>query len=288
VVPLRSTGARPPIFGVPGVSGNVVGFVDLARELGSEQPFYGLQSVGLDGGERPLDSIEEMARLYVNEIRSVQREGPYALVGACFGATAAYEMARQILAAGEEVGFLGLLDPTRREGSIAGKSRLSAPRILKRAAAFGILLASRLRLYREEMQRLSAKDRVRFAMTKLGVLRGLIANDNSLKGAGRELNQIEVYQANLLALDHYRREPLRGPLRALEIFETTRPGKFGVREKLDWGALWQGDAKRHRLPGKDSGDMLTGKNAQAVAVLLAERLRAAFEEKVDHKANAKP
>jgi hypothetical protein len=53
---------------------------------------------------------------------------------------------------------------------------------------------------------------------------------------------------------------------------------LGVREKLDWGALWQGDAKRHRLPGKDSGDMLTGKNAPVIAALLGQRLRAAFEK----------
>jgi amino acid adenylation domain-containing protein len=278
VVPLRSTGARPPVHGVPGVFGNVICFAELSRELGSDQPFYGLQSVGLDGAEAPLDSIEQMAKLYVREVRSVQAHGPYAIIGACFGATVAYEMARQLLDAGEEVGFLGLLDPTHREGSIAGKSRLSAPRILKRAAAFGSLLASRLRLYREETKRLAAKDRVKYLASKFRLLHGLIGNGHALKGAERELNQIEVYQANLLALDRYRREALRGPLRALEIFETTRPGKLGVREKLDWGALWQGDAKRHRLPGKDSGDMLTGKNAPVIAALLGQRLRAAFEK----------
>src|SRR5262249_36115618 len=159
LVGLTTGGTLPPVFAVPGVFGNVVGLADLARELGSEQPFYGLESVGLDGGEAPLDSIKEMAALYVGEIRSVQPHGPYAIIGACFGATVAYEMARQLLAAGEEVGFLGLLDPTRREENIAGKNPESTPRIFKRMAAFCSLAADRLQLYREEMRRLGVIDR---------------------------------------------------------------------------------------------------------------------------------
>ena len=63
-----------------------------------------------------------MARLYLKEMQSVHPSGPYTILGVCFGATVAYEMTRQLLAAGEEVGFLGLLDPTRREGKRAGKN----------------------------------------------------------------------------------------------------------------------------------------------------------------------
>jgi amino acid adenylation domain-containing protein len=279
IVPLWIAGTLPPIFAIPGVFGNVICFAELSRELGSDQPFYGLQSVGLDGAEAPLDSIEQMAKLYVREIRSVQAHGPYAIIGVCFGATVAYEMARQLLASGETVGFLGLLDPTYREANIERKNPASAPRIFKRAAAFNSLLVSRLRLYREEMKRLGAKDRLKYLAAKFRLLQALIGNNNALKGAERELNQIEVYRANLLALDSYHREPLDGRLRSLEIFETALPGKPGAQKKLDWSAFWKGPTKRYRVPGKDSGDMLTGKNAQAVAVLLAERLRAVFGEK---------
>ena len=154
----------------------MVGFADLAHELGAEQPFYGLQSVGLDGAEAPLGSIEEMARLYVGEIRSVQPHGPYVIIGACFGATVAYEMTRQLLAAGEEVGFLGLLDPTRREGNIAGKNPESTPRIFKRLAAFRTLVLDRLQLYREDMRRLGIIDRVNYLASKFHMLSGLIGN----------------------------------------------------------------------------------------------------------------
>jgi hypothetical protein len=106
----------------------------------------------------------------------------------------------------------------------------------------------------------------------------LIGNNNALKGAERELNQIEVYRANLLALDRYRRKPLEGRLRTLEIFETTRPGKPLRQEKLDWSALWEGSTRQHPVPGKDSGDMLTGENGRVLAALLRERLKEAFRE----------
>ena len=282
LVPLSPAGHLPPIFGVPGVFGNVVGFADLAHELGAEQPFYGLQSVGLDGTEAPLGSIEEMERLYVGEIRSVQPHGPYAIIGACFGATVAYEMTRQLLAAGEEVGFLGLLDPTRREGNIAGQNPESIPRIFRRLAAFRNLVLNRLQLYREEMRKLCVIDRVNYLAAKFRMLSRLIGNKNAFKGAQRELNQIEVYRANLLALDGYRRQPLNGRLRALEIFETTRPGRVNVRDRIDWPALWKGPIKNHKVPGKNSGDMLSGENARVLGALLAQRLRLALHAPQQH------
>ena len=54
--------------------------------------------------------LELSARRYVEELRRIQREGPYQLIGYSFGGVIAYEMARQLLASGEPVSFLGLLD----------------------------------------------------------------------------------------------------------------------------------------------------------------------------------
>ena len=277
IVGLRTGGQRAPVYAVPGVFGNVVGFSDLARELGDEQPFYGLQSVGLDGTEAPLDSIEEMAKLYVSEVRSIQSRGPYALIGACFGATVAYEMTRQLLEQGEEVAFLGLLSPTDREGHGDDQHRTSIPRSYKRTRALGNFLTGRLRLYLDEMQRRPNGDRIKYLIDKIQSLGASIADRNRLKGAQRELNQIEVYQANLRALDGYRRKPLNGRLRALEIFETTSV-ETSAQEPFDWSGFWEGTPKVHYVPGKDSGDMLSEKNVPLLAAGLAERLQAALNE----------
>ena len=139
LVPLVAGGSLPTVFAVPGIFGDVVHVAHLARELGSFQPFYGLQSPGLDGREVPLDSIEAMATRYLAEVRTVQPRGPYVLIGVCFGGTVVYEMARQLLMAGEEVAFLGLLDPTRREGDDASERPRSTPPAIRRAETLGKL-----------------------------------------------------------------------------------------------------------------------------------------------------
>ncbi|HTF93414.1 MAG TPA: thioesterase domain-containing protein [Verrucomicrobiae bacterium] len=270
LVALRKAGSLPPVFAVPGVFGNVVGFAELCRELGPGQPFYGLQSVGLDGSEPPLSSIEEMAVLYISEIRTVQPRGPYILLGACFGATVAYEMAHQLLAQGEEVAFLGLLDPTPREGNALRKGPSPIPRTFRRAAALGSLALGRLHLYAEELRRISGKDRLKYFMQKFHILSRL--GKKTQNGARRELNQIEVYHANLAALDHYRRLPLDGALTAVEIFRTARLGRRKERDPVNWNTFWSGTIVQHRVPGKNSGDMLSGSNVKILATLLAKRL----------------
>ena len=276
IVPLSTGGTLRPVFAVPGVFGNVVGFEALARELGSEQPFYGLQSVGLDGKEAPLDSIGEMAKLYLTEMRSVH-PGPYAIIGACFGATVAYEMARQLLEEGEEVAFLGLLGPTDREGKDDRENRTSLPRTYRRTMAFGNLLTDRLNLYLEEMRELSIGDRIKYLTSKTLSLATSIGVKRGFRSAQRELNQIEVYRANLVALDCYHRKSLHGRLKVLEIFQPVQPGTE-VQEPINWKEFWKGCTKVHHVGGKDSGDMLSGRNVPVIAALLSERLRAAFAE----------
>ena len=110
LIAIQRSGSRPPIFGLPGVDGGVLGFHTLARLLGADQPFYGLQSRGLDGLGRPLTRIEDIAATGVREIRGLQSGGPYHLIGMCMGGVVAWEMARQLREAGQEVGLLALLE----------------------------------------------------------------------------------------------------------------------------------------------------------------------------------
>jgi thioesterase domain-containing protein len=110
IVAVQPEGSKPPFFMVHGVGGNVVGFVELAQRMKPDYPFYGLQSQGLDGKRERLTSIPEMAAHYLDEIRTVQPQGPYHLGGFSFGGLVAYEMARQLRARGEEVGLLALFD----------------------------------------------------------------------------------------------------------------------------------------------------------------------------------
>jgi len=110
VVPIQPKGTRPPFFCVHGLGGAVLRFQDLARHMAPDQPFYGIQPQGMDGGAPVLASVEEMAARYISEMRTFQREGPYYIGGYSFGGLVAFEMALQLVDEGHEIGFLGLLD----------------------------------------------------------------------------------------------------------------------------------------------------------------------------------
>lgn len=121
VVPIQPNGTYPAIFCVAGVGGNPLTFLDLAEALGPQQPFYALEHQGVDGKRRPHDSIEAMAQAFVRDIQAVQSAGPYILAGYSDGGLAAYEAARQMIEAGEDVPLLILLDTIRPR--LAGWSR---------------------------------------------------------------------------------------------------------------------------------------------------------------------
>src|SRR5437879_1588269 len=73
-------------------------------------PFLALQAQGLEGDEKPLDMIEEMADQHLRSLRQIQPTGPYDLGGWSLGGLIAFEMARRLEAAGEDVGTLALFD----------------------------------------------------------------------------------------------------------------------------------------------------------------------------------
>lgn len=105
-----AAGAKTPLFLVAGMFGNVLNLRHLALMLGRERPVYGLQARGLIGDEAPHLCIREAAADYIAELRGVQPHGPYLLGGFSGGGITAYEMARQLEAAGEQVSLLALLD----------------------------------------------------------------------------------------------------------------------------------------------------------------------------------
>jgi thioesterase domain-containing protein/acyl carrier protein len=136
VVVLREKGSRPPLFCFPGGAGNVIAMRDLFLRLPADQRVYGIEGLPLKAeisgaseaspnGNAPVQArVEEIAAAHLADIRKIQPRGPYYLVGLCFGALVIFEMARQLVAQGEEVAFVGLLDPpvpglTRRANNLS-------------------------------------------------------------------------------------------------------------------------------------------------------------------------
>ncbi len=110
LVPINSSGSRPPFFCVHAYGGGVFFYRELVRHLPPDQPFYGLQSLGMNCRQLPHRSVEEMASHYIDEIKAVQPQSPYYIGGRCLGAYVALEIADQLVKRGEQVALLAILD----------------------------------------------------------------------------------------------------------------------------------------------------------------------------------
>ena len=110
LVGIQTRGNERPLFLMHPTGGNVLCYASLAYHLGTNQPVYGLQAQGLEGEEEPLNSMEEMAAVYLHVLRSQQPQGPYLLGGWSSGGLLAFEVASQLHARGQQVDLLVLFD----------------------------------------------------------------------------------------------------------------------------------------------------------------------------------
>ncbi|ABL68948.1 type I polyketide synthase [Paracoccus denitrificans] len=125
LVDMGGRGDGTPFFMVAGMFGNIMNLRQLAQRLGPDRRFWGIQARGLLGDDKPHEDLAEAARDYIEELRQVQPEGPYLIGGFSGGGLTAYEMARQLRAAGEEVAMLVMLDtPLPLREPVGRKDRL--------------------------------------------------------------------------------------------------------------------------------------------------------------------
>lgn len=110
LVEIQPLGSKPPFFCIHGLGGEVLCFRDLSKHLGTDQPFYALQAQGLNGNQPFNTKVEDMASHYIQEIKTIQPQGPYFLGGYSFGGLVVFEMARQLHEQGEKIAFLAVLD----------------------------------------------------------------------------------------------------------------------------------------------------------------------------------
>jgi amino acid adenylation domain-containing protein len=109
LVPIKPEGSKNPIFSFHGVGGNVLNYVSLVPALTPDRPLVGVQSSGLILG-KPFETIEEMAKAYIEEIKQYQPVGPYFLCGGSMGGTIAFEVAQQLKKRGDKIEKLLMFD----------------------------------------------------------------------------------------------------------------------------------------------------------------------------------
>jgi thioesterase domain-containing protein len=244
---------------------------DLARNLGPDQPFYGLQSRGLDGSRPPLTRVEDMAALYIREIRSVQPHGPYFLGGYCGGGTVAYEVAQQLQALGEPVGLLALFDTLNwskvAEPSVWAKAYRGAERV-------GFHVENILSLDFQGMRKF-LREKFELLLNRLPVWRGMLLAKFSRKPAdagskARVLGQI--WQVNDRAHVMYIPKPYPG---RLTDFRPKKQYRMLNRPGLKWEQLALGGQDIVVLPVYPAG-MLVEPFVKSLAAALKGAMDAAI------------
>jgi thioesterase domain-containing protein len=237
---------RPPFFCVHAVGGNVLEYYELARHLGPDQPFYGLQSRGLDGSEAPHSRIEDMAAHYVKELRELQPAGPYFIGGRSLGGTIAFEMARQLNAQGQEIGLLALLDSYP-----VGHARLlEADSLSARARRF----LRRVGAHVANMRNLPLRDKLGYLIDKSQYAPIRIKSTiwrtiyRSYQSLGQQVPRAlcDVEEFNWLAAHEYVPHFYEGRITFFWASSDLR-AKFDLLE--GWQALARGGMEVHEIPG---------------------------------------
>jgi thioesterase domain-containing protein/acyl carrier protein len=108
IVTLRPGPSNRSLYFAHPLGGELLGYRELARA--STAPVR-LVGIGWSGAP-PADgsTLDEIARIHVEQLRTIEPDGPYRLAGWSFGGVLAYEMAQQLTATGAAVDFLGLFD----------------------------------------------------------------------------------------------------------------------------------------------------------------------------------
>lgn len=98
------------LFVVHALTGEVLTYRKLAEYMGKDYAVYGLSfNMHAQKLQVPV-SIVELARLYIEEIRIIQPQGPYFLAGYSVGGMIAYEISRQLKLMNEIVALVALID----------------------------------------------------------------------------------------------------------------------------------------------------------------------------------
>jgi thioesterase domain-containing protein len=268
LVAIHRAGSRPPLFAVPGIEGGVLGYHELARLLGEDQPFYGLESQGLDGSVAPLASVEDIAAKHLREVRAVQPQGPYHLIGSCFGGVVAWEMARQLETAGQTIGFLGLIGSSPKPDS-------TPPNLLgPRAAAVRNLIVGRVSAWLQTLKQLRGRRRREYLRQRMAEFGRMVQRRHWVRHNRSEFDREIVAQANLIAFSRYVPPRYGGPV---VLFRSRIDRGFDYDGEA-WKALAAGGLDIHRVPGENSGLMMKEPNVPVIAAELKACLDRALSQ----------
>jgi len=253
LLPIQTSGSKPPLFFVHGLYGVMCLGPTFARTFGPDQPLYVINADGIDGTRAPIDDLPQMVRGYVEEIQQTCPAGPIRVGAMCSGCFAAVEIARSLQAQGRETGPVILADPPPMPPGVAAQNRRvdrGNPRIERQLyqQAERALLEHATRPY----------NAMPFEATDPGEL-----HLATLAGL-----------SSLVAFAHYVPKPFSGSA-ALIVSAERAPGFF--HPQMPWHKLLPGPRLVHVLPWHHQDLFRSGREAVARSLKFMLEEAAAFE-----------
>ena len=244
LVPIQTSGTKPPLFFMHGPHGVMPLGRSFARVLGPEQPLYVMHANGIDGRTPRIDSMTELVRAYVEEIQKARPAGSVLIGGMGDGSLAAIEIARELQNNERHVGPVILVDPPTAPGKEPVPNELS----------------------REAERQLY--ERVRQNLTLYASLA-----ENDLPFDARDRQQLHraalAGVASMLAFGRYVPTPFPGPA---QLILCAKAAADFFHPQMPWHKLLSGPRMVHILPWDQAALFRGGREhvAQGLKFLLEE------------------
>jgi aspartate racemase len=253
--------SQPPLFCIHVLGRGLEFYRPLVSYLERSQPVYGLSTQIMDDKQGLPNRVEDLAGYYIKEIRTIQPEGPYLLLGVSFGGTVAFEIARQLHTQGQKVALLGLLDTYG----------LDANKLLPKRGFFHHALE--ILRFKPSMVLEKVKANLMGKIEELDKVRKRI-QCKLYWAVGRPLpiplQNFTHREENAEALKHYVPQVYPGRVTLFKAMDTVPPD---VDPELGWGELAAGGIEIHEVPNDHLG-MLREPGVQ----ILAEKLKACLDQ----------
>jgi amino acid adenylation domain-containing protein len=261
LLPLQKSGAGIPFFIIP----QMMYFRALAEELGTGQPVYAIQMMDDDVPEEMNSArMEDLARLYIKLIRTVQPSGPYRLGGWCLWGWMAYEVARVLEEQGEVVEIVVIVDalaPGFWEKYSKGRQFLMKMTELVYRLAWLVIRLGRVSFAQRD------KDRLRRLRTLAVSVAFKLPRRIRPKGYITETARIEQIASQ--AARHYKPSPVKANI--LLFTSEVRPTGSFMGSDMGWGAVLGRPVRLNSLPGNHN-EIFHPVSASMMAALVRESL----------------
>ncbi|MGQ4482917.1 non-ribosomal peptide synthetase [Streptomyces sp. SAS_276] len=252
-----------PVFLFHPFGGTVFCYVELTRHLPPGRPVLAIEAPGIQNEGEAEISVEAMATRYIDLLREVQPNGPYALGGWCFGGVIAYEVAGQLRAEGEEIEFIIGIDSRAPVEENIPESADDSTILSWFARDLAVPAGKTLDIPADELRALggdAAFDHILHEAAAIGVL----AEDAD---RAQILRYFEAYLANGIALQTYLPEPAELDLVLLRAAD--EEADYGP--KLGWEALIKGELQVIDVSG-DHNSVMYPPYAELAARAIAPHL----------------